>query len=180
MIFKKNFLSLVHLSIIALLCFPKTLSSQVLSLAEIRTEFPKAVKEEESCSGLYKKMLRGSDTSDAVWMAYHGTITATMAKYTLNPFRKLQYFKDGKILLEKSIAKDSKNIEIRFLRFTVQDHCPFFLDYHQELETDKKYILDNLQNASSPRLKKAIVNYIAESDRFSLEEKKWAVNLAKS
>lgn len=151
--------------------------AQELSLDQVRTGFSKAVQEEYSCNALHNCLANNPDTTDAVWMAYHGTVTVTMAKFTPNPFRKYQYFTEGKQLIEKSIKKDPENIELRFLRFTVQDQSPSFLGYNTDLSNNKKYILDNLEKLPPQRLKKAIINYISISDKFSPTEKKWAVKL---
>jgi len=170
----------ISLNLIILCSALGSVKAQNLSLEQIRLEFPKASKEEDACSELYSKMEQSVNKTEPIWMAYHGTVTVMMAKYSLNPFRKLQYFKDGRSLIEESLQKESKNIELRFLRFTVQDHTPFFLDYHDELENDKKFILDHLEKVPFHFLKKAIIQYIAECDRFSADEKKWASKLAAS
>jgi len=177
----RNLVRLVFVLNLILLFIPANLvSAQSLTLEEIRRDFPKASKDESACGELYSKMELSANKTDPIWMAYHGTITVMLAKYSMNPFRKLQYFKSGRILIDQSLLKDPNNIELRFLRFTVQDHTPFFLDYHEDLENDKKFILAQLEKVPFPLLKKAIIHYIAESDRFSAEEKKLVSKLGGS
>lgn len=174
--------SIMKFSILFLAVFilPFLTSSQTPGLKEIRTEFSKATKEEPACTKLYERMCVSSGNEDAVWIAYHGTLTMSMAKYTINPFRKYEYFKNGKLLIEKSIAMDPENIEVRFLRFTIQDHVPAFLGYDNQLSEDKKFLLQNLEKTNPAEIKRAIINYIIDCDRFSPIEKKWASNLIHS
>ena len=170
----------IALQFLVLCCSHDSVKAQNLSLEQIRLDFPKASKEENACNELYSKMELSVNKTDPIWMAYHGTVTVMMAKYSMNPFRKLQFFKAGRILIEESIQKKPNNIELRFLRLTVQDHTPFFLDYHDDLEKDKKFILAHLEKVPFHSLKKAIIQYIAECDRFSVDEKKWASKLIAS
>ncbi|MBP6335248.1 MAG: hypothetical protein KA444_07225 [Bacteroidia bacterium] len=163
-----------------MMLFCISLPAQELSLDQIRSGFSQAVQEERSCTDLHSCLIKSFDTANAVLMAYHGTVTVTMAKYTSNPFLKYQYFTDGKSLLERSVMKDPKNLEIRFLRLTVQEHTPGFLGYNEQIPDDKKYILEHLENLNLPQLKKAIINYISVSNYFSETEKKWAANLKSS
>lgn len=170
----RNFLVLILFS---MLLMPFTLASQNPNLDQIRLRFSKEIKEEKTCHALHSSMYNGSGNNNAIWTAYYGTVTMIMAKYTMNPIKKYRFFIEGKTLIENSIQKEPGNIEVRFLRFTVQDNTPSFLGYNKEIAEDKKYILDHLESLPLPILKKAIVNYISESDRFTSSEKKWAMNL---
>ena len=170
----KIFLSLLVLS----LCLSTIASkSQSLSIEYVRSAFSQAIHDEQACTDLCVKMDAAPNINDPVWMAYKATLTITKAKYTFNPWGKYQYFKEGKILLDNCVQIAPDNIEIRFLRFTVQDHSPSFLGYNKELTADKQYILSNLEAIPFPKLKKSIINYIGICDRFSDAEKKWAANL---
>ncbi|TAH41116.1 MAG: hypothetical protein EYC69_09070 [Bacteroidetes bacterium] len=168
------FLSLLVLSF----CLsPLTSECQSLSIDQVRSAFSQAIHDEIACDNLCTRMDAAPNINDPVWMAYKATLTITKAKYTLNPLSKYQYFKEGKALLDNCVLSAPDNIEIRFLRFTVQDHSPSFLGYNKELSADKQYILSNLEAIPFPKLKKSIINYIGICDRFSEAEKKWAANL---
>jgi hypothetical protein len=149
--------------------------AQPLSLIVLRSEFSRSVKEEGPCKALYEKMNRDPETGNAVWVAYHGVVTISMARFTVNPVRRYHYFKEGKKLIEKSVAMEPLNVEVRFLRLSVQDHTPSFLGYNDSIESDKKYILEQLSRIPQPGLKKSIIRYIERSDRFTEQEKKLAL-----
>ena len=152
--------------------------AQEFSLEQVRLSFSKSLLEEQACAELHSKMEAEKNVTDPVWMAYFATVTMTMAKYTFNPISKFHYFNRGKEIIAKSIELDPKNIEVRFLRFTLQDHAPTFLGYDKEIAEDKKYLLENIESIQALQLKKAIVKYIADCDKFTVSEKKWVATLA--
>ncbi|NQX91361.1 MAG: hypothetical protein HRT74_04365 [Flavobacteriales bacterium] len=71
---------------------------------------------------------------------YEGAATACLAEYGINPFAKLNLFKDGTAQLEGAIKTDPTNPELRFLRLTIQLESPSFLDYQSEIEQDTALI----------------------------------------
>lgn len=80
--------------------------------------------------------------------AYRGAAFTILAGTLKNPFEKLSKFNAGKKLLEEAISQDQKNIELRFLRFSVQCECPKFLKYSDNIDEDKKLILDNFKTST--------------------------------
>ncbi|MCB2221798.1 MAG: hypothetical protein KQI35_15495 [Bacteroidetes bacterium] len=111
--------------------------------------------------------------NDAVLMAYKGAALTTMANCKKMPTGKLSVFNKGKDWIEKAVVLDPENIEVRFIRFTVQTNVPEFLKY-DDRESDKKFILENLTlqklSAKDPDLEKRIVAYLMESGNLTEEE----------
>jgi hypothetical protein len=68
------------------------------------------------------------------------------AEVVSNVSDKLQFFNSGKSIIEKSIARDSYNPELRFLRFSVQEKAPRMLGYSSNLEEDADLIYYALTN----------------------------------
>lgn len=89
--------------------------------------------------------------SSPVLYAYYAAATMSMANHVYWPGSKLSYFNDGKKKLEAVINKYKSNVEIRFIRYCVQNGAPFFLDYNSNLEEDKKFILANLNTTDWPQ-----------------------------
>lgn len=102
---------------------------------------------------------------------YKATDTMMMANYTLIPFSKLTYFNKGKSLLEKSISRESSNVEARFLRFTVQSASPAFLGYNKSIQIDKDFLLKNLSSLNDLQLKHIIISFLKTSKNLSDKEK---------
>lgn len=70
------------------------------------------------------------------------------AEYTLLPYQKLKYFKEGKRKLEAYIENYPNDLEGRYVRFLVQSNLPAFLGYTSDLEGDNEFIRRNLDATS--------------------------------
>ncbi|MEN8958277.1 MAG: hypothetical protein ABF258_09640, partial [Flavobacteriales bacterium] len=81
--------------------------------------------------------------------SYKAVCKMMMAQYVYNPFSKYSWFNEGKDMLEKTISLN-KNVENVYLRLVVQLNVPSFLSYTTDIESDVKFILDNLEKSSVP------------------------------
>jgi hypothetical protein len=93
-------------------------------------------------------------------MGYRACATMLMAKHVFNPFSKLSYFKRGRDILEKAIKADRDNIELRFLRYTIQTNVPAFLNYDQFKELDRLFLVNSISKLNDQKLKKIIIAYL--------------------
>lgn len=59
---------------------------------------------------------------------------------------KLNYFNKGKKILEQALAEDQQNIELTYFRLATQTQIPGFLHYDQQIDSDKKILINYLQN----------------------------------
>lgn len=153
-------LSLVSVSIVA----------QDLTLDEVRKKYPLATKNDSICKALCNGLNGKADGTD-VLSGYAGGVAMLMAKSTANPFSKMEYFKEGKKLLEDAISHNKNDIELRFLRFAIQDNLPSTLGYNENLEEDKSYIMKYLPMLDKRELRKAIANYLIKSEKTDDKEK---------
>lgn len=144
--------------------------SQDLTLDEVRKKYPFATKNDTVCKELYDALNGKADGTD-VLSGYAGGVTMLMAKSTANPFSKMEYFKEGKTLLEDAISNNKNDIELRFLRFAIQDNLPAILGYNENLDEDKGYIMKYLPMLDKRELRKAIANYLIKSEKASSKEK---------
>jgi hypothetical protein len=106
--------------------------------------------------------------------AYFGVATAMYAELVSNPADKLSYFSRGKDLLEKAIANDYWNEELRFLRYTVQDKAPWMLQYHDKLSEDSYYIYQSLSTGKLNKTKaywKIVIQFMVQSTNISTDLK---------
>lgn len=126
------------------------------------------------------QLLENNPSLNQVLKAYYGASIATTANCKTWPLQKLSAFKEGKKILEAAVNSDSDNLEIRFIRFTIQSNIPSLLNYNN-MEEDKKFILErlNLQasNGIDEDLMKRIVDYMLSSDELTPEEKQNLRNL---
>jgi hypothetical protein len=106
--------------------------------------------------------------------AYLGVATAMYAELVSNPAEKLSYFSKGKDLLEKAIANDYWNEELRFLRYSVQDKAPWMLQYHDKLAEDSYYIYQSLSTGKINKTKafwKIVIQFMIQSENISADLK---------
>ena len=88
-----------------------------------------------------------------------------MAKHVINPFSKLSYFKKGKLMLENAIKADYTNVELRFLRYTIQTNVPGFLNYTSEKNLDRTFIAQSLPKLKDQDLKKIISEFLLKHSK---------------
>jgi hypothetical protein len=144
--------------------------AQTSALDALRRDYAKVNIDSISCHKLYVKVNQLSPTDNVV-LAYKGAITAAKANFARQKEEKLKLFSAGKKMLEESIAKDTANVELRFLRFTIQSGAPKMLGYHKQLQSDKNYILSNFASVKNGVLKKAMSDFLIQSTLLSEEEK---------
>ncbi len=95
--------------------------------------------------------------------AYKAVSKSAMAQYVFNPYSKFKYFFDGRDELEETISKNME-VENIFLRSVVQLSIPKFLGYSDEIESDLKFLKENLPNAKVPLdIKKFIIETIVNT-----------------
>jgi hypothetical protein len=145
--------------------------TKALPLNEARILYKRAVGEEQTCKKLIQALGSFNETNNAALAGYRACATMIMASHVFNPVSKLSYFKEGAQLLEKCIKADMQNIEIRYLRFTVQCNAPSFLGYHSAIYDDKKFLLNALPKMENDELKKMILTFLKKSEYLTDSEK---------
>lgn len=141
------------------------------STNEVRILFQQSAIKEDSCRKLLSILHLYNETNNTLLAGYRACATMIMAKHVFNPFRKLSYFSSGKNLLEKSIGMDKENIELRFLRFSIQTEVPSFLGYNSSKEQDKIFLLRGIFNVKDVQLKQLIIAFLKRSDYLTRVEK---------
>lgn len=96
-----------------------------------------------------------------LYYAYNAAAEMTMANHVFWPGTKYNYFEKGKTRLEKAVYFDFSNVEIRFIRYSVQYGAPAIVNYNQNLEEDKAYILTHINETDwSDAYKKEIKAFL--------------------
>ena len=122
-----------------------------VDMAEVRYLFTVAEKSEKSCKELLEATEGYTMDYAPLTYAYHAAAEMTMANHVTWPGTKLSHFNKGKKMLEKVIGKYPKKVELRYIRFAVQYGSPSFLGYRDDLDTDRNFVLANLDNADVPK-----------------------------
>lgn len=107
----------------------------------IRGGLEKAVRDKKLCAEMIESL--EPLAAEALYLAYLGAYEAIWANHLLNPFAKLASFKKGKKNINQAVYVAPKNIEIRFVRLTIQQNAPSFLSYQQNKLEDAIFIQQN-------------------------------------
>lgn len=128
-----------------------------IDLEYVRKNYEKAPKNETLCEQLIKDL---SSSQHGVNLAYLGAFQTMWANHTINPYTKLETFNKGKKNIEKAVKSSPQNLEIRFIRLSIQKNSPSFLGYNKNIEEDKTFIKNNLNTIQSTTLKNLCVKII--------------------
>ncbi len=109
------------------------------------------------------------ETTSSLKNAYLGALIMKSAQFPSTPKEKIAVFKEGKTLLESSIAKEPKNGEFRFIRIAIQEKSPKILHYTGNIEEDKKILIQTYESLEIV-VKKAIKKYAEESTILSVSD----------
>lgn len=150
-----------------------SLASKAPEISEVRNSFFHGWVGECGASDLYLSLDK-YDLTDPILIAYKGAAEMTQANCVSFPWKKYQFFKNGKRELESAIVLKPENFEIRYLRFAVQCNLPDILNYNN-IEEDKQFLIESLtlqmQNTIPDEYMSFVLKQMIQSDELSKEEK---------
>ena len=97
------------------------------SIELARKEFKKAAFNDMVTNEVYQ-VLVSSNTQDPLTQAYVAYFTALKARHVKSPYEKIKHVRSFDLTIKKAVALAPNNLEIRFLRFSIQDQLPTYLD----------------------------------------------------
>ncbi len=148
-------LPVIALLLIHLGCFANP------GLPEVRNAFYSVSEEKAESSLLLESIRAARGEPPYLLMAYEGMYHMLAAREFFNPFSKWSSFKKGRDMLDKAIDRDNTNPEMRLLRLSAQINAPSFLGYNNNIEADKRVILEALDKMTDKDLKQRIVRFMA-------------------
>ncbi len=118
--------------------------------------------------------LKANKSNDILIQAYLASFEALKAKHAWNPYDKLNYLKAFDVSMRKLIAQQPDNLEIRFLRFSIQNSLPSFLGLSNHLNEDKSKMFwlltqKKYSNADQSYFK-TIASYLLNANTFNEAE----------
>lgn len=125
-----------------------------------RANYSKAATNKSVCERMIASLEKCKD-STPIAMGYLGGYQTVYANHVSNPFSKLSTFRQGKQHIEAAIAHEPNNIELRFIRLSVQIHAPFFLGYHSNVHEDTDFIQRHKAEIDSDILRKNVENLLS-------------------
>jgi hypothetical protein len=148
-----------------------SLQAQTISIDQLRKAYYRLNTDSAACAELYAKVSKVNSAGNLI-NGYKGAITAAMANHVKSKQEKIKLFTTGKKLMDQSVAADSADVELRFLRFTIQTNCPKALGYYKQIETDKNYMLAHVNEVKNPGVKNKMTEYLLASSYLAPDEKK--------
>lgn len=127
-------------------------------LIQLRNYWSKADKDERSLKAM-QQLLKNEAMKTGVLLGYEGLTTMICAQYAFLPNKKLQYFLDGKKILEEALLQAPDSLELHFMRLAVQRKTPSLLQYQQNMEADKAFVLAHLESEEDTHLRNFIKDY---------------------
>lgn len=142
-------------------------------IATLKKDMVKAVDNAKLTDTLLNQLTKLPNKT-ALTYGYLGTIEALKAKHAWNPYNKVKYVNRSLKTMQKAIDLDKENMELRFMRFSIEHFTPSFLGLSKELAIDRKEIVKHYQNHhfghADTELIKNVAKFMVESKRCTAEE----------
>jgi hypothetical protein len=141
---------------------------------ELRKLYYQSYKDKKAADKLYKET-RAYDAKQPKMLGYKAVASMMMCNYITNPYTKVKYFYAGKGDLEKAIKVSPADVELRYLRYAVQENVPSVLNYSGSMNEDRRIIVAYLNDADNrekdPDLHARIMKYMLNSKTVPAETK---------
>ncbi|PAW93439.1 hypothetical protein CKK33_08015 [Mucilaginibacter sp. MD40] len=138
------------------------------NLHRIRKLLVTALESKKTTDSLYSH-LSGIKDRSALLTAYMGTLEALKAKHAWNPYYKIKYLNDSEKTFKGAVSADPHNIEIRFMRFSIEHNVPKFLGINKNLIADREEMIKQIDrkyySSADKALVKTIITFLLESKR---------------
>lgn len=158
---------------ILILFFITIKTSFAMDVISLRKEYYEAVSDSKKTESLYQTLVKAK-SSNPIVLAYIGSLQALKAKHSWNPYNKLSLLAESQKTLDKAIKLLPNNIEIRFLRYTIQFYVPAFLGHSNNLDDDKSKIIALINKKEyepeDKSLMKNIVSFMSETNKCTPKE----------
>ncbi len=137
-----------------------------IDINEVRNSYKYAKKSKENTEKFYQLTKKTNHDNDHVMAAYYGCALTLKASFSEKIGDRISFFREGKKMIETAIKSDPDNIELRMIRLSVQTNAPRITRYRKNIEEDKQYLLQYIDNVSSSTLKKFIKGFMTTSEAF--------------
>lgn len=120
------------------------------------------------------EILQQSNAKSNVLLAYEGAAEASSASCISFPLSKLKRFNQGKSKINQAVLNEPNNLEIRFIRYSIQSKAPAFLGYNTEIENDLNFLIQTLSGDKTALkdefLRKNIIKFLLDSSSVTSEQ----------
>lgn len=140
-----------------------------VQVKNLRTAYFKAAEDAKHLPTL-KKAIDTYTTKDHYFYCYTSAYNSLLSRYAKGIGKKMEWFNQCKKDLDQSF-KISDSFDARFIRFCIQHNTPRILGYKTQLDIDKKYIMQNLQQIPGSEYKNNVKAFLKSCDFLTEQEK---------
>lgn len=153
---------------------PTLVKNGEIDIDILRQEYLKAVDDDKSVDYLLAALAK-QKPANALVIAYQACLETLKAKMLWNPLEKLAIVKQSQQTFAKAISISPHQLEIRFLRYSIQLALPAYLYLSNEMGEDKKLILKLMQEVEAQHIGKEnlhrILDFMLQKGQCSATEK---------
>lgn len=139
---------------------------QAPDLESVRAKYPSAHTTKQNADNFAKLVEKGTGSTMS---GYKAAAKIIQAKFAKGEGRK-KIITAGATSLENVIKADPDNAELRFIRLSIQESLPKFINYSSHIAADKAFLLKNYGRQTTS-LKSHIRKFAATSKSFTAVEK---------
>jgi len=139
-------------------------------LGTVRKAYKAATTSSENTEAFYKQLETYSGNNQSL-KGYQGAALALKAKFEKKLALKKDLFVKGATIIEEAIKKEPNNIELRFIRLSIQENTPRIMGYKGQIKEDKNKILKEFSKQDL-ELQTVLKDFIQTSESFTSAEKK--------
>jgi hypothetical protein len=121
-----------------------SLPTQKADITGIRKQMLRAINSSKVTDSLYTN-LRNISKKTPLIIAYVGALEALKAKNSWNPYIKIKYLNLSGKTVQQAVSASPDDMEIRFVRFSIQSNLPHFLGLNKDINADKTRIIEQLK-----------------------------------
>ncbi|MFC6999189.1 hypothetical protein [Rufibacter roseus] len=139
-----------------------------------------AAKDEDIAEEFHELMQKYKG-KNPVTVGYKAVSNAIMAKHVWSPYSKIKYLRASASIFDEAVQLNPNNAEVRFLRFSIENYIPRYLNMSSNLEEDKKVfmaaLLKHPKSGIPNESVKIMKDFLLRKDLVTGEERRQVENL---
>lgn len=147
-------------------------------IEELRLTYYAGVEDEEYIDSLQSILIKkfGEDTAkySPIALAYQAGLNALKSKHAFWPFTKMTFLNESMDVFSEAVERDSTNLEIRFMRFSILYYVPGILGYNEEEESDMNAVYGLLLEKDFSKinfnLQEGMAQFLIRSELLTFEQ----------
>lgn len=156
-------------------CLAMQASAQAITpKKQLRQQLIRAINNSKTTDSLYNSLTTQANKT-ALITGYIGTLQALKAKHSWNPYTKIKQIAAAERSFEKAITADPHNLELRYMRYSVEHNLPGFLGQSKNMAVDKQEMLTQIAkkqpNDDDKELVVNVINYLLQNSEHTSAEK---------